>query len=49
MTSWLLNLGAAGVVTGFTYPFTMDKSTLEQVPTNKEIEENASILSIISE
>jgi len=27
----------------------MDKSTFEQVPTNKEIEENTRILSIINE
>jgi hypothetical protein len=50
ITSWLLNFGADGVVEmGLTYPFTMDKSTFEQVPTNKEIVENASILNMLNE
>jgi hypothetical protein len=50
MTSSLLSLGTLGAaVELFTYPLITDKSTFEQVPMNKEIEEIASILNMINE
>jgi hypothetical protein len=50
MTSSLLSLGTLGAaVELFTYPLITDKSTFEQVPMNKEIEETASILNMINE